>query len=349
MKGKSKRWKWAAFFACLGAIVFIFAKSPATSKLEGGLINNPQENSGKDQISEGKKQQDDNNNFLFGNWKLKGEEEDRINILLLGIGGEGHEAGYLTDTIILASFSPSKNKLGLLSIPRDLFIKQPDKNYYTRINAVKYRAEQEGKNGIAVLEKSIADITSISPDYHVVFDFSKFEELIDKLGGIDITLDEPVYDPLFPKGESQGYKEFYIEAGTHHLDGKTALMIARSRHSAWGDFDRALRQQKVIQAIWEKAKENPEGKIEGLVKLFNLWDYFRNNIETDFGILEAKRMLDIFQKTENLAIINKVLTSKMDGELLNARVKFSDGIGLVLTPKDESWEEIREIAKDILE
>ena len=51
---------------------------------------------------------------------LKGEEDDRINILLLGMGGEGHPGPYLTDTIILASYKPSENKVSTVSIPRDL-------------------------------------------------------------------------------------------------------------------------------------------------------------------------------------------------------------------------------------
>ena len=68
MKEKSRRWKWVLIFACFGAIIFMFAKSPATSKLEGTLINNLQKNSRENQSSEGKKQ-DENNNFLFGKWK----------------------------------------------------------------------------------------------------------------------------------------------------------------------------------------------------------------------------------------------------------------------------------------
>ena len=56
---------------------------------------------------------------------LKGEAEDRVNILLLGIGGEGHEGALLTDTIILASVQPSTGKVSMLSIPRDLAVELP--------------------------------------------------------------------------------------------------------------------------------------------------------------------------------------------------------------------------------
>ena len=54
--------------------------------------------------------------------KIKGESQDRINILLLGMGGKKHDGGYLTDTIILASLQPSTGKVAMLSVPRDLMI-----------------------------------------------------------------------------------------------------------------------------------------------------------------------------------------------------------------------------------
>ncbi|KKW36388.1 MAG: Cell envelope-related transcriptional attenuator, partial [Candidatus Giovannonibacteria bacterium GW2011_GWA2_53_7] len=49
---------------------------------------------------------------------LQGEKDDRINVLLLGVGGDGHDGGYLTDTIVLASLVPSTGASSLISIPR---------------------------------------------------------------------------------------------------------------------------------------------------------------------------------------------------------------------------------------
>src|SRR3990167_6009296 len=54
--------------------------------------------------------------------KLKGEDRDRINVLVLGIGGKNHEGGLLTDTIILASIKPSEKRVAMISIPRDLAV-----------------------------------------------------------------------------------------------------------------------------------------------------------------------------------------------------------------------------------
>ena len=337
------------FSIAIFASIALFLAGPISSSNKKAAINNSLPELKSNKIFKNRTQ-DDKNNILFGNWKLKGENRGNIVFLLLGTGGENHEAGYLTDTIIMASYNIAENQLGLLSIPRDLFIKMPGGNFHTRINAVKYWGDKKnGKNqGIELLKNTLAEITGVKIDYYISFDFSNFENLIDKLGGIDIVLDKPVSDPKFPKGESEGYENFYLNAGEHHLNGKTALRLARSRHSKWGDFDRAARQQKVIEGIWAKIKETPGGKLDTALKYFNLWNYFRRNIQTDIGVLEIRRLLEISQNIKNPVIINKVLTSKPDGELKNARVKMKNGVAMILLPKDKSWGEIQKIAKEIL-
>ncbi len=73
--------------------------------------------------------------------KLAGEGDGRINILLLGKGGVGHEAPDLTDTILVASIDPVQNEAALLSIPRDLYVKDKKGNS-TKINALYSNAKQ---------------------------------------------------------------------------------------------------------------------------------------------------------------------------------------------------------------
>jgi polyisoprenyl-teichoic acid--peptidoglycan teichoic acid transferase len=75
---------------------------------------------------------------LFFNSKdtLRGEQEGRINVLLLGIGGDDHSGADLTDTIMVASIRPDTEEVALLSIPRDLWVQVPGERYYTRINGI---------------------------------------------------------------------------------------------------------------------------------------------------------------------------------------------------------------------
>jgi hypothetical protein len=66
---------------------------------------------------------------------LKGEGSGRVNILLLGVGGLGHEAPDLTDTIMVASIDPVNKKADLLSVPRDLYVKIPGSRSSGKINS----------------------------------------------------------------------------------------------------------------------------------------------------------------------------------------------------------------------
>ncbi|MEK7603229.1 MAG: LCP family protein, partial [Patescibacteria group bacterium] len=67
--------------------------------------------------------------------KLKGEGDGRVNILLLGKGGEGHTGADLTDTLLIASIDPVHKEAALLSIPRDLYVKTPSSGSM-KINSV---------------------------------------------------------------------------------------------------------------------------------------------------------------------------------------------------------------------
>lgn len=348
MKKNIKKFFLILIIAVFASIALFFA-GPISKK--ANLTNSDSQEpyiSDKSYVPNESEQSEQENSFLLGNWKLKGEEDGNTVFLLLGTGGESHEAGYLTDTIIMASYNYAENKLGMLSIPRDLFIKMPEENYHTRINAVKYYADKKGGDGFETLKETLAEITGVKTDYYISFDFSDFENLIDKLDGIDIYLEEPVYDPQFPAGESEGYKTFFLDSGEHHISGKTALELARSRYSLWGDFDRAGRQQLILEGIFNKIKEDSGSSLDNALKFFNLWSYFRKNIETDIGLLEIRRILEISQKIQNPDIITKVLTSKPDGELKNARIKMGNGVGFVLLPKDESFDQIRKIAQEVL-
>src|SRR3989344_1760982 len=83
---------------------------------------------------------------LVGLENLKGELDNRINFLILGQGGAGHEGPYLTDTIILASYKPSTNALVLISVPRDFYVEL--ENYgWNRINAANSFGETNNYQG----------------------------------------------------------------------------------------------------------------------------------------------------------------------------------------------------------
>ena len=161
----------------------------------------------------------------------------RTNILLLGTD-DSPERGSVgrTDTIILATIVPLKPYVGMLSIPRDLWVQVPDVGEQ-RINTAYFFAEanQPGSGARAALQ-TIRDNFGISVQYYAVIHMLGLTSVVDMLGGIDINLESPM-------GE--------LPAGPHHLNGLDALAFVRERSSS-DDFSRMLRTQILLSAILKK-------------------------------------------------------------------------------------------------
>lgn len=283
--------------------------------------------------------------------KLKGEKEDRVNILLLGIGGKNHDGGLLTDTIILASLKPSEKKLSLLSIPRDLAV--PIENMgWQKINSVNAFAEMKnpGSGGLAV-SQTISDIFQIPIDYYLTVDFAGFEKIIDDLGGIKVEVENSFDDykyPILGNEEAlweQRFEYLHIEKGEQTMDGATALKYARSRHSfgiEGSDFARSRRQQKILEAVKEK--------VSSLSILFNpnmiakIISHINENYSTNLKIWEIAKMWGLVKDMKNENIASRVLDNSPSGLLV-------DTIGLdgayLLSPRSGDFSEIKYLINNI--
>ena len=193
---------------------------------------------------------------------LKGEDQDRINFVLLGMGGPNHDGANLTDTIIVGSFKPSTKRLVLMSLPRDLSV--PIAGYgWRKINSANALAEakEPGSGGQATADL-IGEILEIPIHYYFRVDFAGFVKIIDDLGGIEVEVDNTLDDYSYPiMGEEDNpdyysrFEHLHIDAGQQTMDGELALKYARSRHglgAEGSDFARSKRQQKILMAIKEK-------------------------------------------------------------------------------------------------
>jgi len=138
-------------------------------------------------------------NFVFKRQTdLVGKKDDRINILLLGMGGPGHNGPYLTDTIITVSIKPSTGHIAMISIPRDLGVDIPDYGKQKINHANAYgEAKQEGAGAIYAT-KVIEDTFDITIPYYVRVDFQAFKEIIDNVGGVKIDVETSFTDHEFP-------------------------------------------------------------------------------------------------------------------------------------------------------
>lgn len=287
------------------------------------------------------------------NRELKGEPEDRVNVLLLGIGGEGHDGPQLTDTIIIASLKPSTRQVGLLSLPRDLVIPLENSASWRKVNSINALAEdRENGTGTEKTRSAIEQVLGISIPYVVRIDFSGFKQFIDELGGVDVMVDNKLEDPEYPIDGKENaypiesrYEHLIVEKGQQHMDGSLALKFARSRHGYRGegsDFARSRRQQKVLLAV--------KGKLFSFASLFSasryqaLYDLVAGHVQTNINSWEVVRLADIVRSADTEHIIHQVLDDSPTSLLVAGRG--IDG-AYILTPKGGTFERIQSMTRGI--
>lgn len=276
--------------------------------------------------------------------QLQGEGDGRINILLLGIGGANHPGGQLTDTVIVASIDPVNKKMALLSIPRDLYVKIPNVGY-NKINYAHAYGEQYLKNqggGPALSKKVVSEILDLPVHYYIRLDFDGFKKFIDALGGVDINAEKAVSDPYYPAQNMVDYDPFYISAGEHHLDGKTALKYARSRETT-SDFDRSRRQQQVMVAVRDKALS--AGVLTNPKKISDILKIMGDHLRTDIQLREMERLFSLAKDIDISDITTKVLDNSSEGLLTSGAIEG----GYYLIPKAGvgNYEAIQRLAHEI--
>ena len=278
------------------------------------------------------------------------KEKDVINILVLGMGGLGHEGPYLTDTILLASINKKDKKAAMISIPRDLFV---DTKLYgkKKINHINSYAEvDKAGSGPEYTATILEEILDIEINYYVRFDFEGFKKALDIIDGVDIDVPRTFIDPLFPltkitSESSAQTTTVTFEAGLQHMSGQTALTYARSRHGNNGegnDFARSKRQQQIILAVKDKILSSETllspSKIKKL--LGTLKEHLATNISPWEAIQLATLYKDLNIKSENIKI--NIITSGPQGPLYE---DYYEG-QYVLLPKKENWSDLQIIAKN---
>ncbi|MFC1608581.1 LCP family protein [Patescibacteria group bacterium] len=320
--------------------------------------------------------------IVTGSDELKGEKEGRINVLLLGMRGENVVGGgLLADTIMVASLDPVNKKASLFSIPRDFYVTVPERGFKSKINAVYHYGEEAGEGGgIKSMKTVIGDVVGGEIHYALVINFKGFEDLVDSIGGIELHLDEPFIEPLQFKEEhvcdenvftvSSGNVQekknekgkvvasyplcynkdlecggvFQLPAGDISVDGEKALCYVRSRVTS-SDFDRARRQQDVLQSI--KAKATSVGTLSDFSKMNDVLDSLGNNTKTDMRAWEMKKFFELYQSLgSNMTLKQKVLENSEEG-LLYAPESTPEQ-GYILLPRGDNYDKIKEAFRNML-
>lgn len=353
--------------------------------------------------------------------QLDGEEEGRINVLLLGMRGEKVEGGgTLADTIMVFSLHPKSGeddstRVSLVSIPRDLYVKVPGRDEQRKINAVYALGEErERGGGLDDMTQIISEVTGQPIHYAAAINFQGFKDLVNALGGIDLTLEAPfqegeqfdqlhVCDPITftepargergqqlfeckysqkPRSSTVGmrvtwdaypqcqnkpvsnigeYKvmaqyplchnsnpecggDFMLPAGENHLDGDKALCYARSRYQS-NDFERAARQQEVIDAMKRKALSL--GTLTDFSKLNDILDSLGDNVVTNLEAWEFKRFYELQRELGTDAPVESRVLSDSEEGLLYAPPQQPES-GYILLPRGDNYDRIHALFRDIL-
>lgn len=209
---------------------------------------------------------------------------ERFTILLMGLDKRPNENGtaFRTDSMILVSIDPLTNSVGMLSIPRDLYIEIPPDtvvgNGYglQRVNSAYVIGELARPGyGPQLAMQTVQYNLGIRVNDYFVFDFNTVIDGINAIGGIEVDVTEAINDPDYPS-MNYGYEPLYIPTGRIQMDGALALKYARSRHNS-SDVDRARRQQQVIMTVRAKIL-NLNMIPELVVQAPGLWSNLSRNI-----------------------------------------------------------------------
>ena len=294
-------------------------------------------------------------NFVFSPKGVVREMDGRTNILLLGKGGEGHEAPDLTDTILFLSLDHRDKKVTMISLPRDIWL--PDLR--TKLNSAYYWGNKkepparasglEAGGGIVLTKASVEEILGQHVHYAVVLDFSGFKKIIDVLGGVEVDVEVSFVDKKYPipgreddlcDGDPEygcRYETLHFVQGKQVMDGETALKFARSRNAEGDegtDFARQKRQQKIIEAV--KSKILDRSTLLSPKKLLEIKEAFLSTLETDIGENEGAVLARGFLNSKD-----NISSYVLPEELLINPLKSAQYDNLyVFIPKDEGWGEV---------
>lgn len=181
--------------------------------------------------------------------------ESRFNILVMGMDrrpGARDNLNARTDAMMLVSYDPQNNRLGILDIPRDMhFAVLNMRDDLLRVNTLMVEGEslQEGCGPFFAMETFQLNL-GLYVDAYIAFDFIAFIDFVDSIGGVTVNVPSRISDPNYPD-MNYGTDGFFIAPGRQELNGTRALAYARTRHGD-NDYLRGERQLDVVLGIREQ-------------------------------------------------------------------------------------------------
>ncbi len=197
----------------------------------------------------------------------------------------------MTDTIIMASIDLKQSKLTTVTIPRDYWSDQ----FQTKINSLyEYGRQQDSTQPYALLLQELAILTPVKVTAVLTISPTTLMQLIDVLGGVEITVPVGFTDTQFPRDDvdiiterdpKKLYETVMFNAGLQTMNGRQAMQYMRSRHGRNGqndDIARAERQSLVMQSV--AAKFGSLQLYTDPKKLADLWLFYQAHFNEDLPL-----------------------------------------------------------------
>jgi len=272
---------------------------------------------------------------------------DRVNLLVMGFGGSGHDGAYLTDSMLVMSLLPQSHHTTLISVPRDLWVQiPPGSGQYHKINAAyEYGSNNNAKpaDGGNAAAAKISLVTGLDVKYWLTINFQGFREFIDSIGGIDVYVPDS-FTANYPANDDPNINPNWIKVhfskGMQHMNGETAIRYARARYvldnpAEGTDFARSARQQIMIKAALSKVKQ-----MSTWPSLYNALNALQHTIYTNMSLA------DLMQFALKMDLTNAHRVGLSNQNVL-ASGTAPDG-EYILKPANGNWQAIVDYVKQQL-
>ncbi|MBO8164484.1 MAG: LCP family protein [Brevibacillus sp.] len=217
-------------------------------------------------------------------------------LLLVGVDSRKGERAR-SDTVMLAAVHPAKQRVHLLSIPRDTYLLLPGRGHDKVNHAMAY-------GGPALLKKTLEQFIHLSIDRYIVVDFEGFRQIIDQMGGVQLAVSKRMRytDP------TDGTR-IDLKPGLQVLNGKQALDYARYRKSDTGpedsDYERIARQQEILHALAAKGSS-----LQGMARAVRLMEILGDHVKTDLTEAEIASLLLTYSDSEGNVLLTETLKGR---------------------------------------
>jgi LCP family protein required for cell wall assembly len=241
-----------------------------------------------------------------------------MNIVISGVASKGYLYG-LADAIRVVRIDFQEQDVVVLALPRDLWVSIPgiedqgisegklNQAYFYGTEGMGYYSGAGYGSGL--LAETLLENFGYRADHYVAVNLYSFRRIIDALGGIDIYL---AGDSFI---KSYGQPKLFLKAGSHHINGYQAEMLARNRISI-GDYGRINNQTVILRAVAARLVSPA-----GIKAIPNLIDQFFDNVLTDLspdqisqliclaGMIDQKEDINFYTLPEDLVSEERIYDS----------------------------------------